>query len=43
MGVKNLPPVDKMFTNKFIGSVKFTKDEWSAVEARSKKYSPSRG
>ncbi|MGZ9156330.1 MAG: ABC transporter substrate-binding protein, partial [Candidatus Binatia bacterium] len=43
MGVKNLPPVDKMFTNKFIGSVKLTKDEWSVVEARSKKYSPSRG
>jgi hypothetical protein len=42
MGVKNLPPVDKMFTNKFIGSAKLTGPEWSAVEARAQKYSPSR-
>jgi hypothetical protein len=43
MGVKNLPPADKMFTNKFVGSAKLTKDEWSVVETRAKKYSPSRG
>lgn len=43
MGVKNLPPVDKLFTNKFIGTAKLTSQEWSAVEARAKKYSPSRG
>src|SRR5215471_7937916 len=42
MGVKNLPPADKMFTNKFIGSAKLTSPEWSAVEARAQKYSPSR-
>jgi NitT/TauT family transport system substrate-binding protein len=42
MGVKNLPPADKMFTNKFIGSAKLAKEEWSTVEARAKKYSPSR-
>jgi NitT/TauT family transport system substrate-binding protein len=42
MGVKNLPPADKMFTNKFIGSAKLSKDEWAAVETRSKKYAPSR-
>ncbi|HZP77830.1 MAG TPA: ABC transporter substrate-binding protein [Pseudolabrys sp.] len=42
MGVKNVPPTDKLFTNKFIGSAKLTSQEWSTVEARAKKYSPSR-
>lgn len=42
MGVKNLPPVDTMFTNKFVGKAKLTSQEWTTVEERSKKYSPSR-
>jgi NitT/TauT family transport system substrate-binding protein len=42
MDVKNLPPVDKMYTNKFVGSTKLSKEEWATVEARSKQYHPSR-
>jgi NitT/TauT family transport system substrate-binding protein len=40
MGVKNLPPLDKLFTNKFAGSVKLTETEWAEVEKRSEKYLP---
>jgi NitT/TauT family transport system substrate-binding protein len=40
MGAKDLPPVDKMFTNKFVGSVKLTEAEWAEVEKRSEKYIP---
>lgn len=43
LGVKDLPPADKLFTNKFVGNVKLTSKEWTAVESRSKQYSPSRG
>jgi NitT/TauT family transport system substrate-binding protein len=43
MGAKDLPPVEQLFTNKFVGATKLTGQEWSAVEARSKKYSPSKG
>ena len=42
MGVKNLPPVDKLYTNKFVGSVKLTDAEWAAVAARSDKYLPKK-
>src|SRR4051794_9381873 len=42
MGGKDLPPVDKMYTNKFIGSVKLTDQEWAAVQARSEKYLPKK-
>jgi NitT/TauT family transport system substrate-binding protein len=42
MGVKDLPAADKLFTNKFVGNVKLTPEEWSGVEARTKQYSPSR-
>jgi NitT/TauT family transport system substrate-binding protein len=42
MGVKDLPPVDKLYTNKFIGSVKLTDQEWAAVQARSEKYLPKK-
>jgi NitT/TauT family transport system substrate-binding protein len=41
MGAKQLPPLDKMYTNKFIGSTKLTDAEWKTVEARSEKYLPS--
>jgi NitT/TauT family transport system substrate-binding protein len=43
MGVKNVPPVDAMFTNKFVGAAKLTDHEWLAVEQRSQKYLPSKG
>jgi NitT/TauT family transport system substrate-binding protein len=42
MGGKDLPAVDTMYTNKFIGSVKLTDQEWSAVQARSEKYLPKK-
>ncbi len=42
MGVKNLPPVDKLYTNQFVGNVKLTDAEWNAVEARSAKYLPKK-
>lgn len=42
MGAKDLPPVDKMYTNKFVGSVKLTDQEWAAVQARSQKYLPQK-
>jgi NitT/TauT family transport system substrate-binding protein len=43
MGVKDLPPADKLFTNKFVGKVKLTPEEWISVENRTRQYSPSRG
>jgi NitT/TauT family transport system substrate-binding protein len=43
MGVKDLPPADKLFTNNFVGKVKLTPEEWTSVQNRTKQYSPSRG
>jgi NitT/TauT family transport system substrate-binding protein len=40
MGVANVPPTDKLYTNKFIGAAKLTDQEWAEVEARSAKYLP---
>jgi NitT/TauT family transport system substrate-binding protein len=40
MGVVNVPPSDKLYTNKFIGAAKLTGPEWAEVEARSAKYLP---
>jgi len=42
MGVKTLPPVEKLYTNKFVGSIKLTDAEWATVEARSQKYLPKK-
>jgi NitT/TauT family transport system substrate-binding protein len=42
MGVKNLPALDKIYTNKFVGKVKLTDSEWSAVEARTQRYVPKK-
>lgn len=42
MGVKDLPPVEKLYTNKFVGSVKLTDAEWSTVATRSEKYTPKK-
>ena len=38
MGVKNAPPLDKLFTNKFVGPAKLTETEWAEVAKRSEKY-----
>lgn len=40
MDVKNAPELDKLYTNRFVGSVKLSEVEWQAVEARSEKYIP---
>jgi NitT/TauT family transport system substrate-binding protein len=40
MGVANVPPSDKLYTNKFIGAAKLTDQEWAELEARSAKYLP---
>ena len=42
MGVKTLPPVENMFTNQFVGSVKLSEADWDAVEKRAAKYLPRR-
>lgn len=34
MDIKNIPPVDQLFTNRFVGSVKLSEAEWSTVEQR---------
>ncbi len=41
MGIKNIPPATQLYTNKFVGSVKLTPAEWTAVEARVKNELPS--
>jgi NitT/TauT family transport system substrate-binding protein len=43
MGVKNLPSIDALYTNKFIGAAKLSDKEWKAVEERSMKYLPRKG
>jgi NitT/TauT family transport system substrate-binding protein len=40
MDVKNLPPVQSLYTNKFVGAAKLTDAEWNTVYERSKKYIP---
>jgi NitT/TauT family transport system substrate-binding protein len=40
MGVKNLPQVDTLYTNKFVGATKLTDAEWTAVAERSQKVLP---
>lgn len=42
MGVKDVPPADKLVTNKFIGPIKLTNEEWSAVQSRAEKYLPKK-
>ena len=43
MGVANLPPVDQLYTNQFVGSVKLTDAEWAEVAQRSEQYLPQKG
>jgi NitT/TauT family transport system substrate-binding protein len=42
MGVSTLPPVERLYTNQFVGSVNLTEAEWAEVDARSQKYLPKR-
>jgi NitT/TauT family transport system substrate-binding protein len=37
MGATNLPKIETMFTNQFVGPVKLTEAEWAVVEERSAK------
>jgi NitT/TauT family transport system substrate-binding protein len=41
MAVPKLPPVNKMFTNQFVGATKLSPEEWQTVATRSSKYLPS--
>jgi ABC-type nitrate/sulfonate/bicarbonate transport system substrate-binding protein len=41
MGVSNLPAVDRLYTNEFLGGAKLSPEEWRTVEARTSKYLPS--
>jgi len=41
MGIKNIPPVDELHTNQFVGLVRLTPAEWAAVEQRIPKELPS--
>ncbi len=41
MGIKNIPPASQLYTDKFVGSVKMTPEEWAAVEQRVPKELPS--
>jgi len=41
MGIKGVPPADKLYTDQFAGGVTLTPDEWTQVEARVKKELPS--
>jgi hypothetical protein len=41
MGIKNIPPVDQLYTNQFVGSVRLTPAEWATVEQRIPKELPS--
>ena len=40
MGAKDLPPADKLYTNRFVGNIKLTAPQWAAVAGRSQKYLP---
>jgi ABC-type nitrate/sulfonate/bicarbonate transport system substrate-binding protein len=40
MGAKDLPPADKLYTNRFVGKVKLTGAQWAAVAGRSRQYLP---
>ena len=42
MNVKNVPPIEKLFTNKFAGNVKLTADEWAKAKSLSAKYMPGK-
>ena len=43
MLAKNVPPVDKLFTNRFAGQIKMTPDEYANAKAWADKYEPGKG
>jgi hypothetical protein len=38
MGLTRTPPVESIYTNEFVGSVKLTADEWQRARERAKAY-----
>lgn len=40
MATTDIPPIDQLYTNKFIGAARLTDQEWADVAARSAKYLP---
>jgi NitT/TauT family transport system substrate-binding protein len=40
MGAKDLPPLDKLYTNRFVGWIRLTPAEWAAVTKRAEMYLP---
>ena len=40
MGVRGMPELSQLYSNKFVGSVKLSDQEWSDVSGRSEKYVP---
>jgi hypothetical protein len=42
MNGKNVPAIDKLFTNKFAGTIKLTSAEWAKAKALSAKFDPAK-
>jgi NitT/TauT family transport system substrate-binding protein len=40
MGATGLPPTDRLSTNQFVGKVKLSDAEWTAVQSRALQYLP---
>lgn len=40
MNATNVPPIEKLFTNRFAGNVKLTTAEWKQAKAQNAKYDP---
>ena len=43
MEAKNVPPTDKLFTNKFAGNIKLSASEWDMAVKNNAKFDPSKG
>jgi hypothetical protein len=41
MGIKNIPPANQLYTDRFVGAVTMTPQEWTTVTERVKKELPS--
>lgn len=40
MNAKNVPPISKLFTNKFAGNIKLSAAEWAQAKAKNAKFNP---
>ncbi|MFQ5915157.1 MAG: ABC transporter substrate-binding protein [Nitrospinota bacterium] len=40
MGIKSAPPVEKLFTNRFVGSVKLTQGEYDRASSMAQRFAP---